>query len=126
MRLRIRRNVDLPQPEGPINAVISPAFMVRETRSSTLWSPNQAVISRPSSSARATSPASGGVPSTTGRSWVLSIGILAVSESGRSRPGGREGGAGGRELGSWPPAPRHPLLLGDGEGHVSRDTVAVA
>src|ERR1700733_5981581 len=57
IRLRIRRKVDLPQPDGPISAVTSPAAMVSETRSSTMWSPNHAVISR------ASSPASGRGPS---------------------------------------------------------------
>src|SRR5689334_1190544 len=56
IRLRIRRNVDLPHPEGPISAVMPPAGMVSETRSSTLWLPNQAVMSTPRSSA---SPVSG-------------------------------------------------------------------
>src|SRR5690349_20907922 len=52
MRLRIRRNVDLPQPDGPISAVMPPAGMVSETRSSTLWVPNHAVMSTARSSAR--------------------------------------------------------------------------
>ena len=42
IRLRMRRNVDLPQPDGPISAVTWPAGMSRLTRSSTLRSPNQA------------------------------------------------------------------------------------
>ena len=43
MRLRIRRNVDLPHPDGPISAVTWFAFISSETRSSTLWSPNHAL-----------------------------------------------------------------------------------
>ena len=42
IRLRMRRNVDLPQPDGPISAVTCPAGMSRLTRSSTLRLPNQA------------------------------------------------------------------------------------
>src|SRR5688500_5349105 len=48
IRLRIRRKVDLPQPEGPIRAVMPEAGMVSDTRSRTWWSPNQAVMSRAS------------------------------------------------------------------------------
>src|SRR5689334_463813 len=44
MRLRIRRNVDFPQPDGPISAVTWPAGIVSETFCRTLWSPNQALI----------------------------------------------------------------------------------
>src|ERR1700751_2705231 len=42
-RVKIRRNVDLPQPEGPIRAVTMPGSIVRETRSRTLWEPNHAL-----------------------------------------------------------------------------------
>ncbi len=42
IRLRIRRNVDLPQPDGPISAVTVPGGIDRDTRSSTLFVPNQA------------------------------------------------------------------------------------
>ena len=49
IRLRIRRNVDLPQPDGPISEVTSPACIISDTWSSTMWSPNQAVMSRASS-----------------------------------------------------------------------------
>ena len=48
MRLSSRRNVDLPQPDGPMSAVTSPAGMTRSTPSSTRWSPNQAHASRAS------------------------------------------------------------------------------
>src|SRR5436189_876160 len=44
MRLRMRRKVDLPQPEGPIRAVTWPAGITRLTSSRTWWSPNQALI----------------------------------------------------------------------------------
>ena len=43
IRLRIRRKVDLPQPEGPMRAVTLPGSMVSVTRSSTLFEPNQAL-----------------------------------------------------------------------------------
>src|SRR6516164_2325579 len=46
MRFSKRRNVDLPQPDGPINAVTFPAGMVRLTPSSTRRSPNQAEAAR--------------------------------------------------------------------------------
>src|SRR5215475_4419529 len=49
IRLRMRKNVDFPQPDGPISAVTLPAYMVSETCSRTMWSPNQAVISLASS-----------------------------------------------------------------------------
>ena len=42
-RFRIRRNVDFPQPDGPIRAVTWPGSMDSEIRSSTLWEPNQAL-----------------------------------------------------------------------------------
>ena len=41
MRLRDRRKVDLPQPEGPMRAVTWPADMSSDTLSSTRWVPNQ-------------------------------------------------------------------------------------
>ena len=43
IRFRIRRNVDFPQPDGPISAVTLPASMDSEIRSSTLLEPNQAL-----------------------------------------------------------------------------------
>ncbi len=55
IRFRIRRNVDLPQPDGPISAVTRRAGMVSETRSRTLRSPNHAdtaAASRASASER--------------------------------------------------------------------------
>src|ERR1700761_8207404 len=42
MRLRMRRNVDLPQPDGPINAVTVARGIDRFTRSRTWVVPNQA------------------------------------------------------------------------------------
>ena len=62
IRLRIRRNVDLPQPDGPISAVMPPAAIVSETRSSTLWVPNQAVMSLASISASGATGPWYGVP----------------------------------------------------------------
>ena len=38
----MRRNVDLPQPDGPISAVTVPGGIDSDTRSSTLFVPNQA------------------------------------------------------------------------------------
>jgi hypothetical protein len=49
MRFRIRRKVDLPQPDGPISAVTVPGSMFSETRSSTLRWPNHAEMLRASS-----------------------------------------------------------------------------
>ena len=46
MRLRMRKNVDLPHPDGPINAVTCPGFMDSEIRSRTLLFPNHALTSR--------------------------------------------------------------------------------
>ncbi len=43
IRLRMRRNVDFPQPDGPISAVTLPGSMARDTRSSTFFEPNQAL-----------------------------------------------------------------------------------
>ena len=51
IRLRIRRKVDLPQPDGPMRAVTCPAAMSSDTRSSTWWVPNHAEISCASSPA---------------------------------------------------------------------------
>src|ERR1700674_727268 len=42
IRFRIRRNVDFPQPDGPMSAVTLPGSMVSEIRSRTLLEPNQA------------------------------------------------------------------------------------
>ena len=46
IRLRMRRNVDLPQPDGPISAVTVFGGIDSDTRSSTLFVPNQAEIGR--------------------------------------------------------------------------------
>src|ERR1700677_156285 len=43
IRLRIRRKVDFPHPEGPISAVTLPPCMGSEIRSSTLCEPNHAL-----------------------------------------------------------------------------------
>ena len=43
IRFRIRRNVDLPQPDGPISDVTWLACISRFTRCSTLCSPNHAL-----------------------------------------------------------------------------------
>ena len=55
IRFRIRRNVDFPQPDGPISAVTFPGSMDSEIRSSTLWEPNHAltlVASKPDGGGR--------------------------------------------------------------------------
>ncbi len=54
IRFRIRRNVDFPQPDGPISAVTVAAGMASDTRSSTLFDPNQA--DTPTASSRAGLP----------------------------------------------------------------------
>src|SRR3954447_1974979 len=46
IRLRIRRNVDLPHPEGPMRAVTSPDRISRSTSARTWWSPNHACTPR--------------------------------------------------------------------------------
>ena len=58
----MRKNVDFPQPDGPISAVTSPGFMVSDTRSSTLCSPNQADTSRLSSPTSGPWPIAPGYP----------------------------------------------------------------
>ena len=69
IRFRIRRKVDLPQPEGPMSAVTCRAGMTSVTSSSTLRSPNQAVMSRPSRCEPVPSPGPSGAagPSTVWR-----------------------------------------------------------
>src|SRR5580658_8012825 len=42
MRLRVRRKVDLPQPDGPISAVTLNGSMSSETSARTWWLANQA------------------------------------------------------------------------------------
>src|SRR6476661_6479206 len=42
IRFRIRRNVDFPQPDGPINAVIEFACISKLIPPKTWWSPNHA------------------------------------------------------------------------------------
>jgi hypothetical protein len=42
IRFKIRKNVDFPHPDGPINAVTVCAGIVNDTRSSTLFDPNHA------------------------------------------------------------------------------------
>ena len=49
MRLMVRINVDLPQPEGPINAVTVPAAKSREILDKAWCLPNQAWTPRVSS-----------------------------------------------------------------------------
>src|ERR1700722_13436375 len=46
IRFRILKNVDLPHPDGPINAVTWPGFIDSEIRSRTLFFPNHALTSR--------------------------------------------------------------------------------
>src|ERR1700712_4855190 len=76
IRLRIRRNVDLPQLDGPIRALTEPAGMYSDTRSSTLRSPNQAEIDFASSAAR--SAGGGAVCSgTAGMIVVMASGVMA-------------------------------------------------
>src|SRR3984885_2383538 len=67
MRLRMRRNVDFPQPDGPMRAVTWRASITSETRSRTWWSPNHAETSRASRCGASTAPARIAVGS-----WVAS------------------------------------------------------
>ena len=93
MRLSRRRNVDLPQPDGPMRAVTSPAGMARSTPSSTRLSPNQAWASRAS---RRAAPGGGPPASRTG-------GRPASGSACSSR---RSGGSARRRSRPWPAPPR--------------------
>ncbi len=76
----MRRNVDLPQPEGPISAVTLPGSMVSDTRSRTLWSPNQAETRSASSFAPSASGASafGWTAVTSGTSGRTAVAVPAA------------------------------------------------
>src|SRR5271157_2778278 len=77
-RFRIRRNVDFPQPDGPIRAVTWPASMDSETRSSTLLEPNHAltlVASRPDGDGPAACPGDG--CAVTGTPYCCSVVVTA-------------------------------------------------
>ena len=56
MRLRIRKKVDLPHPDGPIRAVTLPGSIESEIRSRTLFFPNHALTSRATRPAGPPSP----------------------------------------------------------------------
>src|SRR5438309_12128722 len=76
-RLSDRRNVDLPQPEGPMRAVTRLACISRDTRSSTLWLPNQQLTSF---ATRGASPTATSTRWTSGRvSVAWPVAIVAVS-----------------------------------------------
>src|SRR2546430_826123 len=62
MRLRIRMNVDLPQPDGPISAVTVASGMERQTRSSTFFVPNHADTFTASRLAWTPAPSANAVP----------------------------------------------------------------
>ena len=74
IRLRMRRNVDLPQPDGPISAVTLPGSIDSVTWSSTWCVPNQAVMPT------ASSPA--------GPSVGSGVGVLIGPGAGGSAPRG--------------------------------------
>src|SRR5262245_51450555 len=78
MRLRIRRNVDLPQPDGPISAVTWPAGIVRVTSSSTWWSPNQAHTPSATSVAGVRPTGSTAAGSVSVWSWELSSRVMSA------------------------------------------------
>src|SRR3954447_5686281 len=59
IRLRIRRKVDLPHPDGPTSAVTSPARISRSTSASTWWSPNHACTPRATRSPGRACPTAG-------------------------------------------------------------------
>jgi hypothetical protein len=83
IRLRVRRKVDLPHPEGPMSEVTWPAGIVSETRSSTLWSPNQAVTSRASREARERGGAGGALFCPADQSMFLTRSARVVRGAGR-------------------------------------------
>ncbi len=87
IRLRIRRKVDFPQPEGPMSAVTSPGGMISETRSRTLCDPNQADTERASmlDSCRASAVGTG--------AWRGTVSVTAEASSGSTsrRSGSRSG-----------------------------------
>jgi hypothetical protein len=62
IRLRIRMNVDLPQPDGPISAVTVASGMERQTRSSTFFIPNHADTFTASRLAWTLGPCANGAP----------------------------------------------------------------
>ena len=83
IRLRMRRNVDLPQPDGPISDVICPGGMSSDTLSSTLWSPNQAEMLRATRPARSVDAAGASVLPVEAAGQVV-VGLAGV----RRRPAG--------------------------------------
>ncbi len=95
MRLRMRKNVDLPQPDGPISAVTLPGSMVSETRSSTLCVPNHAEMpraSRPTRRFGANRGSPGRPYSSTAVSACLGVMIGSPSPSpGRELPSAADG-----------------------------------
>src|SRR4051794_14245515 len=80
IRLRILRNVDFPQPDGPTRAVTSPARISRSTSASTWWSPNHACTPRATRSPGRACP-------TAGRT-VVSVRVIGAPSQG----GGEEVG----------------------------------
>src|SRR5580693_7851547 len=110
MRLRMRRNVDFPHPDGPINAVTLPGSIDSEIRSRTFFFENHALTSR------ATRPAGRATPGPNSP---------GAGTSERSPKGGDDGvwdspggphdepdphGSGG--AGGWCSDPDVPLRLG--------------
>src|SRR6478735_3307066 len=82
IRLRIRRKVDFPQPDGPINAVTDPAGIYSDTRSSTLRSPNHAETDRASNAANSAGGEVGGGGAGAAAACGDTAGIIVVGTSG--------------------------------------------
>ena len=91
MRFSTRRNVDLPQPDGPISAVTRRAAIVSEQRSSTLLLPNHALTAIASSVAGSPSPCSRpfGFAASIVSSAIEVIGSSSASSGSGSRRTGR-------------------------------------
>ncbi|MCF2528986.1 hypothetical protein [Yinghuangia soli] len=91
----------MPQPDGPISAVTVLAAMVRSTRSSTLWLPNQALTARAS---RVDELRPGcrapGTDADAGTGAMGKVVALVSVDTGRTFRSGDELRVGGREFGA--------------------------
>ena len=77
----------MPQPDGPISAVTVPGSMSSDTRSSTLWSPNQADTLRASS--RDSGPPAGAPPGAASMTMVSRPGSGRGCRNSSSKPSSR-------------------------------------
>ena len=91
IRLRMRRKVDLPQPEGPISAVTLPASMCSDTRSSTSREPNHAEMFRASIPASADNWPGSVCSGSAGRSITNGATVAAGVSTNNGGGGGRVG-----------------------------------